>query len=103
MCLILLQRWARFNTNITEMPPAYSTNLATNGPVYLKDAILQSGDLQPWKNWQTFVPQTPQPSAIKRVLVLPDQHCATLIQMNLWRQVKVKLDAHKSVDGGFRY
>lgn len=32
-CPILLQRWARFNTNIAEMPPAYSTNLATNSPV----------------------------------------------------------------------
>ena len=23
--------------------------------------------------------------------------------MSLWRQVKIKLDEHKSVDGGFRY
>ena len=23
--------------------------------------------------------------------------------MNLWRQVKIKLDEHKVVDGGFRY
>jgi CRISPR-associated protein Cmr4 len=37
------------------------------------------------------------------VLLLSDQHCATLVQMSLWRQVKVKLDQHKSVDGGFRY
>lgn len=36
-------------------------------------------------------------------MVLPDRHCATLIQMSLWRQVKVKLDEHKSVEGGFRY
>ncbi len=101
-CPILLQRWARFNASVAETPPTYSTNLDT-GPIYLKDAILQASDLQPWENWQAFVPQTPQTSTIGRVVVLPDQHCATLIQMSLWRQVKVKLDAHKSVDGGFRY
>jgi len=103
-CPILLERWARFNSSIAEIPLVYSTNLATNGSlIYLKDAILPTNHLQNWEKWQSFVPQTSQTSAIKRVLVLPAQHCATLIQMSLWRQVKVKLDAHKSVDGGFRY
>ena len=38
------------------------------------------------------------------MLVLPNQHCETLIQMSLWRQVKVKLNEHKIVtDGSFRY
>jgi len=55
------------------------------------------------KGWKEFVPPTPETSAIERVMVLPDRHCATLIQMSLWRQVKVKLDEHKSVEGGFRY
>lgn len=70
---------------------------------YLKDAILKADKLKHWQDWKAFVPQTPETSAINRVLVLPDQHCATLIQMSLWRQVKIKLDEHKSVEGGFRY
>jgi CRISPR-associated protein Cmr4 len=72
--------------------------LEANRPIYLKDAILKNG-LKKWENWQSFV----KSSSISRVLVLPDQHCATLIQMSLWRQVKVKLSEHKVVEGGFRY
>lgn len=49
------------------------------------------------------MPEHTQTQMIERVLILPDQHCSTLIQMSLWRQVKIKLDQHKSVDGGFRY
>lgn len=101
-CPLLLHRWAKFNRQ-TEIPAEYSTNLTTKAPVYLKDAILKANTLNPWANWQEFIPQSPEASAITRVLVLPDRHCATLIQMSLWRQVKVKLDEHKSVDGGFRY
>ncbi|MCT7952254.1 type III-B CRISPR module RAMP protein Cmr4 [Ancylothrix sp. C2] len=101
-CPLLLQRWAKFNGN-PEIPAEYSTNLATKAPVYLKDAILPAKSLQNWDNWQNFIPQSPEANAITRVLVLPDRHCATLIQMSLWRQVKIKLDEHKSVDGGFRY
>lgn len=99
---MLLQRWARLTGVETEVPPAYSTNLDTQKSIYLKDAILKASDLQVWENWQIWLPQ-PSQSSIKRVLVLPDQHCGTLIQMSLWRQVKVKLDEHKTVDGGFRY
>lgn len=103
-CPMLLRRWVRFNANISALPAEYSTNLATKGSaVYLKDAIVQPSDLQQWKDWKEFLPQIPETSAIERVLVLPDRHCATLIQMSLWRQVKVKLDEHKSVEGGFRY
>ena len=102
-CPMLLQRWARLNAIKTAIPAEYSTNLTTSNPVYLKDAILKAQDLLAWSNWQDFVPQATETSGIKRVLVLPDQHCATLIQMSLWRQVKVKLDEHKVVDGGFRY
>jgi CRISPR-associated protein Cmr4 len=103
-CPMLLRRWVRFNANISTLPAEYSTNFATTGSaVYLKDAIVQPKDLQQWKDWKEFVPQTPETSAIERVMVLPDRHCATLIQMSLWRQVKVKLDEHKSVEGGFRY
>jgi CRISPR-associated protein Cmr4 len=103
-CPMLLRRWVRFNANISTLPAEYSTNFATTeSAVYLKDAIVQPKNLQQWKDWKEFVPQTPETSAIDRVMVLPDQHCATLIQMSLWRQVKVKLDEHKSVEGGFRY
>lgn len=102
-CPMLLQRWARFARKQTLIPAAYSTNVATNQPVYLKDAILKGDDLKGWNNWQDFVPQESNTANIPRVLVLPDQHCGTLIQMSLWRQVKIKLDQQKSVDGGFRY
>jgi CRISPR-associated protein Cmr4 len=101
-CPLLLQRWARLNSGDVEIPVEYSTNLPTKSPIYLKDAILKGSDLKAWQNSQDFIPKT-NTSSIKRVLVLPDQHCATLIQMSLWRQVKVKLDEHKVVEGGFRY
>ena len=100
---ILLRRWARLNSVATEIPQEYSTNLGNNQPIYLKDAILSAADLTLWASFLDFIPQSGQSSDIRRVLVLPDQHCATLIQMSLWRQVKIKLDEHKSVEGGFRY
>ncbi|NET35234.1 MAG: type III-B CRISPR module RAMP protein Cmr4 [Cyanothece sp. SIO1E1] len=103
-CPLLLQRWQRLNAQVdADIPDAYSTNLGNQSPIYLKDAILKTDDLHAWENWQAFVPAGEQTNSIRRALVLPDQHCATLIQMCLWRQVKVKLDAHKSVQGGFRY
>ncbi|GAA6614982.1 type III-B CRISPR module RAMP protein Cmr4 [Scytonema sp. NUACC26] len=103
-CPMLLRRWLRSQGNISTVPTEYSCNF-TNGkaPVYLKDAILKAERLKQWEDWTAYVPQTLEASGINRVLVLPDQHCATLIQMSLWRQVKIKLDEHKSVDGGFRY
>ncbi len=61
---------------------------------------LANTNLKKWEECQKFIPTG---SNIKRVLVLPDRHCATLIQMSLWRQVKIKLDENKVVDGGFRY
>lgn len=102
-CPLLLHRWARLNSSNAEIPVEYSSNLPNKAPLYLKDAILKGSDLKPWQKWQDFIPQSRNSSSISRVLVLPDQHCATLIQMSLWRQVKVKLDEHKVVDGGFRY
>jgi len=107
-CPMLLERWRRFNphSNITAADLEnleYKTNLGVNNPIYLKDAII-SENLQNWGNdWQKFVPPTPEVNSIKRVLVLPDQYCTTVMQMSLWRQVKIKLDQHKTVDGGFRY
>jgi CRISPR-associated protein Cmr4 len=103
-CPMLLRRWLRFNSNVSNLPPEYSCNF-TDGKsaVYLKDAILKADQLKQWQDWQAFVPQNLQTNTIERLLILPDRHCSTLIQMSLWRQVKVKLNEHKSVEGGFRY
>lgn len=101
-CPLLLQRWQRLQGNVSEVPE-YSTNLKNGQSVYLKDAILKDTNLQQWNEWNDFIPKANEANSIKRVVVLPDRHCATLIQMSLWRQVKVKLDVHKAVDGGFRY
>lgn len=97
-CPLLLKRWLRLTDQNLSVPDPYSTNLGTNQPIYLKDAILKEG-LRQWSEWKSY---TKGPN-ISRVIVLPDQHCATLIQMSLWRQVKVKLSEHKVVEGGFRY
>ncbi|GAB4335192.1 MAG: type III-B CRISPR module RAMP protein Cmr4 [Leptolyngbyaceae cyanobacterium] len=101
-CPMLLQRWKRLQGETVNVPE-YSTNLKNGKPVYLKDAILKDEILKEWNEWQKFIPSSDATASVKRVLVLPDQHCATVIQMGLWRQVKVKLDEHKTVDGGFRY
>ncbi len=102
-CPMLLRRWGRFQDNLSKNPKPYSTNLETSKPIYLKDALLQPNNLVDWSDWERFIPQHTQTEMIEKVLVLPDQHCSTLIQMSLWRQVKIKLDQDKSVDGGFRY
>jgi len=103
-CPMLLQRWQRLQSNNLVLPSEYSCHLDGNkSAVYLKDAIIKADQLKPWQNWKEFVPSGTATNLINRLLVLPDKHCATLIQMSLWRQVKVKLDEHKSVDGGFRY
>jgi CRISPR-associated protein Cmr4 len=99
---LLLQRWARLNSLKGKAPEAYSNNFTTGKPVYLKDAILKSETLAAKSDLSQWIPQS-DVGSIDRALVLPDQHCATLIQMSLWRQVKIKLDQHKTVDGGFRY
>lgn len=101
-CPLLLQRWARFVNLSANNIPEYASNL-TGQPLYLKDAIIPKESLKNFKNWEDYIPQG-YPTSIDKVLVLPNQHCQTLIQMSLWRQVKVKLDEHKVVDGGsFRY
>ncbi|OLP17435.1 type III-B CRISPR module RAMP protein Cmr4 [Leptolyngbya sp. 'hensonii'] len=99
---MLLQRWARLNGRTEKAPEPYSNNFAQGKPVYLKDAILKSASLKPKSDLKTWIPQS-EIGSIDHALILPDQHCTTLIQMSLWRQVKVKLDEHKTVNGGFRY
>lgn len=103
---LLLKRWARFQHNETTIPGEYASfGFDIQKPVYLKDAIIKPGHLTKLsdQDYKTFVPQIDRTESIQQVLVLPDRHCATLIQMSLWRQVKIKLDRHKTVDGGFRY
>ena len=102
---MLLRRWAKFNPELlAKIPSEYSCSFyKEDSSVYLKDAILKGTDLSQWTDWKDFVPQTDLTKSISQVLVLPDRHCATLIQMSLWRQVKIKLDSTKTVDGGFRY
>ena len=101
---MLLRRWAKFNNLSAKIPAEYSCSFANNNAVYLKDAIIGSNSLKQWQEWQQFVPQSSQADAINKVLVLPDNHCATLIQMSLWRQVKINLDQNKTVkNGSFRY
>jgi CRISPR-associated protein Cmr4 len=104
-CPMLLARWQRIKGDSEEnIPTDYSTNLSTGSPIYLKDAIIPSTELKTWGEWEKFLPNVPANIGnITRLLVLPDKHCGTLIQMSLWRQVKIKLDEHKTVDGGFRY
>ena len=102
-CPLLLQRWQRLQGGKLPIPVEYSCNFNNGSAVYLKDAIINSAQLQPWRNSEEFVPKSSVTTSINQLLVLPNKHCATLIQMSLWRQVKIKLDDHKSVDGGFRY
>ncbi len=103
-CPMLLRRWLRMSNNNLKLPAEYSCNFTDSKPIYLKDAIIKADKLTKWNNWQDFLPKDkPDTIEINRMLILPDQHCTTLIQMSLWRQVKIKLDENKSVDGGFRY
>jgi CRISPR-associated protein Cmr4 len=99
---LLLQRWARLNGMTEKAPAAYNNNFANGKPAYLKDAILKPETLEAKSDLSQWIPQS-NVGSIDRALILPDHHCATLIQMSLWRQVKIKLDEHKTVDGGFRY
>lgn len=108
-CPLLLQRWARFARKPIVIPTVYSASSAltkTISPLYLKDARIPAATLQAWSDTDAkqFVPNNDPAIDLSRLLVLPDQHCQTLIQMSLWRQVKVKLNEHKAVQGGsFRY
>ncbi|WP_017303839.1 type III-B CRISPR module RAMP protein Cmr4 [Spirulina subsalsa] len=102
---LLLSRWAKWHNPRAKIPAEYSCNFKQNNTnVYLKDALLKAQNLVDFPNWKEFVPQSSEAKGIERVIVLPDRHCATLIQMGLWRQVKIKLDDSKTVkDGSFRY
>jgi CRISPR-associated protein Cmr4 len=104
-CPMLLQRWTRFHGQQIDIPEG-SRHLTPTGNVYLKDTKIPKGNLRDFPAehpWTDFVPNADQTS-INQVLVVPNRYCETLIEMSLWRQVKVKLNEHKVVtDGSFRY
>lgn len=105
-CPQLLRRWKRLNPNVGNIPTAGHYYLKEGSKtVYLKDARITLGNNQALSedDKKRIVPDHPEAAEMERLLILPDAHCATLIQMSLWRQVKVKLNESKSVEGGFRY
>ncbi|MCM1982964.1 type III-B CRISPR module RAMP protein Cmr4 [Lyngbya confervoides] len=102
-CPMLLRRWQRLSGGSDTIPAEYSTSITGGQSIYLKDAILKDSHLTMGQDFTPFLPSAGQEVEIDRGVVLPDRHCATLIQMSLWRQVKIKLDETKTVDGGFRY
>ncbi|MGB3694502.1 MAG: type III-B CRISPR module RAMP protein Cmr4 [Spirulinaceae cyanobacterium] len=103
-CPLLLQRWSKLSQGKASINvPEYSSSIEGDD-VYLKDAILPKNELKKWSKWEDFLPPGDHTEIVNKVIVLPNQHCETLIQMSLWRQVKVKLSEHKVVtDGSFRY
>ncbi|MEG4230840.1 type III-B CRISPR module RAMP protein Cmr4 [Microcoleus sp. Pol11C3] len=103
----LLRRWMRLINNSLPMPEVGSFSKGNIKNLYLKDAIFKAADLKKWNEktqWRQYLPTgSEETNTISQVLVLSDQDCQVLIQSSLWRQVKVKLDEKKNVDGGFRY
>jgi CRISPR-associated protein Cmr4 len=112
-CPMLLKRWARLQTDLLAIPSdkPYITNIfkedTDKKQIFLKDARITADKLSLWSEFDDnnkFIPRNDiERNDIEQVLLLPDRHFATITQMSLWRQVKIKLDEHKSVDGGFRY
>lgn len=100
----LLRRWLRFSNSDLPIPGVGSFSEGSKNNLYLKDAVFQSRDLQKWEHWQSYLPKgNAEADTISSTLVLSERDCQVLIQSSLWRQVKIKLNAQKNVDGGFRY
>ena len=100
----LLRRWLRSRFQKLDLPPIHSFSGGKKEDLYLRDAVFRASDLNEWQNWRSFIPQgSEETNTIARVFVLGDRDCSVLIQSSLWRQVKIKLDNKKTVDGGFRY
>ena len=109
-CPMLLKRWGRLQTDLPEIPSSleqpYITNIFKDKrdkkQVFLKDARIKPDKLSLWSKFDPgnkFILS----NDIEQVLLIPNRHFATITQMSLWRQVKIQLDEHKSVKGGFRY
>lgn len=108
----LLRRWLRLvnptlsSDHLLTVPSVGSFSAGNQKNLYLKDAIFDKTNLQEWKkdNWEKYIPGgNGETETISNVLIISDKDCQVLIQSSLWRQVKIKLDEKKSVDGGFRY
>ncbi len=101
----LLRRWLRFvGQTQVELPSPGAFSGGNGESLYLRDAVFQTTDLHPWENWHSFVPTgSRETETIQRTFILSDRDCTVLVQSSLWRQVKVKLDDTKTVEGGFRY
>lgn len=100
----LLRRWLRLTNSTIPIPEVGSFSAGNRNNLYLKDAIFQSRDLHRWENWQQYLPQgNNETNTISEALLLSERDCQVLIQSSLWRQVKIKLNEQKNVDGGFRY
>ena len=111
-CPLLLQRWLRYHSNDPLIPTtdySLSPDLFASDVVYLKDITIKNREcsdteLSEWTNWKDFCPEQKDASdAIKQAMLIPNRHFSTIVQMNLWRQVRVKLNESKTVQGGFRY
>ena len=104
-CPLLIQRWSRLCFGHQIDVDELSSNLDKKGTIYLKDATIPGKklkDLPKGKTWEELLPNAGETS-INQVLVVPNRYCETLIDMSLWRQVKIKLNEHKVVtDGSFR-
>ncbi|NEP77142.1 MAG: type III-B CRISPR module RAMP protein Cmr4 [Okeania sp. SIO3B3] len=108
----LLRRWLRLVNPTWEsdrqltIPSVGSFSAGNQKNLYLKDAIFDKESLTEWTegDWKEYIPRgNEETETISNVLVISDEDCQVLIQSSLWRQVKIKLDNEKKVDGGFRY
>lgn len=102
---LLLRRWLRFTSISSDaLPNIHAFSEGNQQDLYLRDAVFRANTLQAFGNWHNYIPKgSVETQAISQVFVVGDRDCAVLIQSSLWRQVKIKLDEHKTVDGGFRY
>ena len=107
----LLKRWARWVGVTQKIPAVNSFSKPCVRHLYLRDAIFTSDRLTHWQGdqqgdqqgYQHFVPEGCKDFGIMDTfLVLSEQSCSVLIEASLWRQVKIRLDENKSVNGGFR-
>ena len=99
----LLKRWARWVGVSHPIPAINSFSKPCDRHLYLRDAIFTSDRLTHWQDSQHFVPEGSKDFGIMDTfLVLSEQSCSVLIEASLWRQVKIRLDENKSVNGGFR-
>ena len=99
----LLQRWVRYLDKKPAIPEPYSFRSDNQANLYLRDAVFKKEKLKSWEHKQFIPSGCSETSIMKNLLVLSDQNCQVLIEASLWRQVKIRLNEEKSVQGGFRY